>query len=61
MTYRDAQLTFTHRYFKALLTKHKGNVTRVAEEADRNRTELYRALKRLGLKPRTFRRIGAGR
>jgi two-component system response regulator GlrR len=45
-----------HHYLKGLLRFTKGNVTKAAAIAGRNRTELYRLFEKLHIHPRTFRK-----
>lgn len=43
------------RYLKFLLRKHKGNVTRIAEEAEMTRRNTYRLLQKHGIDPEEWR------
>lgn len=49
LVFKEAQRGFETEYFSALLARTEGNKTRVAEEADIDRTVLYEHLRKLGL------------
>ena len=51
----DASLDFEREYLVSILRATRGNVTRAAELANRNRTEFYKLLKRHKLQAQTFR------
>jgi DNA-binding NtrC family response regulator len=44
------------KYFLFLLTKHKGNITRISEEAGMTRRHIHRILKKYELDPQQYRR-----
>jgi DNA-binding NtrC family response regulator len=44
------------KYFLFLLTKHKGNITRISEEAGMTRRHIHRILKKYNLDPHLYRR-----
>ena len=44
------------KYFLFLLTKHKGNITRISEEAGMTRRHIHRILKKYDLDPQQYRR-----
>ncbi len=44
------------KYFLFLLTKHKGNITRISEEAGMTRRHIHRILKKYNLDPQVYRR-----
>ena len=46
---RQAREAFEKAYLEYQLEKHAGNVTRVAGEAEMERTHLYRKLRALGV------------
>jgi transcriptional regulator of acetoin/glycerol metabolism len=43
------------KYFLFLLTKHKGNITRISEEAGMTRRHIHRILKKHDLDPHLYR------
>jgi DNA-binding NtrC family response regulator len=43
------------RYLMELLRRHRGNITRAAQEARMSRQGLHKALSRLGIEPIVFR------
>ena len=45
---------FERQYIARLLTEHKGNVTRAAQAAGKERRDLGKLLKRHGVDPRAF-------
>lgn len=53
----EARRAFEHDYLVNILTMTRGNVTRAARLAGRNRTEFYRLLDRHLLEPSAFKRI----
>lgn len=53
----DASLDFERDYLVSILRATRGNVTRAAELANRNRTEFYKLLKRHKLQAQAFRNI----
>ena len=53
-----ARRAFEHEYLVHILTITRGNVTRAARLAGRNRTEFYRLLERHLLVPSAFKRAG---
>lgn len=60
MKNRDSWLSLTMARFERLLIvrlmrRYKGNVTRAASHAGRNRTEFYRVLARHAIDPRVYR------
>ena len=55
MTLDDAVDGFTKAYLRTLLVSECGNVTKAAERAGRDRTDLHRLLRKHGLEPRDFR------
>jgi two-component system response regulator GlrR len=58
MTYRDAKRAivdaFERQYLTRLMQSHRGNVTRAAETAGKERRDLGRLLKKHRLDPRRF-------
>jgi len=46
---REAREQFEKAYLEYQLEKHRGNVSRMAQEAGMERTHLYRKLKALGI------------
>ena len=54
-TYLEAKREFEVAYLTKLLTACKGNVSKAAEHAKRNRTKLYTMLKRHNLSAASFR------
>jgi DNA-binding NtrC family response regulator len=51
----EAQKRFLHRYFTKALVHYKGNIPRIAEEAEVSRKNVYDHLRRLDLSPSDFR------
>lgn len=51
----DARDTFTRQYLGQILRLTRGNVSRAARLADRNRTDFYKLLKRFELDPSQFK------
>jgi DNA-binding NtrC family response regulator len=49
--YQEAKISFESQYFSKLLSKHRWNVTRAAEEAQMSRRHLHEKIRTLGLKP----------
>ena len=47
--YREAKRIFDVEYFSTLQQLHQRNMTRIAETAGMNRTQLYKKMKKLGL------------
>jgi len=50
-----ARLDFERSFLTALMQRHGGNVNRASRESGKQRAELYRMLKRCGLRPDQFR------
>lgn len=57
LPYGAALREFQVRYYSEAMVAAGGSVTRAAALCGRNRTEFYRALARVGLKPRDFRAL----
>jgi len=51
----EARRAFDRDYLMRILTLTRGNVSRAARLAGRNRTEFYRLLERHGLAPSSFK------
>jgi DNA-binding NtrC family response regulator len=45
---------FERHYLQRLMAEHRGNVTRAARASGKERRDLGKRLKRLGIDPRTF-------
>lgn len=55
----EARTEFTRAYLRRVLTLTGGNVSQAARLAGRNRTDLYKLLRRTGISPADFKG-GAG-
>ncbi len=55
---RPLNLTPTDEDLRRLLVEHEGNISIVARETGRSRTQVYRWLEQLGIDPKTFRSKG---
>ena len=55
VTYEDAKQDFEKSYLEHLLRQTQGNVTNAAKTADRYRGDLYRLMKKYGLKSEDFK------
>ena len=55
VTYEDAKQDFEKSYLEHLLRQTQGNVTNAAKTADRYRGDLYRLMKKYGLKSDDFK------
>jgi DNA-binding NtrC family response regulator len=51
---------FDRQYLRRLMTDHRGNVSRAAQEAGKERRDLGKLLKRHGFDPREFAGEPAG-
>lgn len=51
----EARIAFTRAYLRRVLTLTGGNVSQAARLAGRNRTDLYKLLRRTGLSPAEFK------
>ena len=58
-SFDSAKRDFEHRYLVQLLTATNGNMTRAAELAGRNRSDLHKLVKRHCINPTDFRNSGA--
>jgi two-component system response regulator GlrR len=56
VTYKEAKALWEKEYLVRLLRKHRGNVSRAAEEAGRYRADFYNLIKNHSLDPNEFRR-----
>lgn len=54
-SFDDARAEFTRNYLRQLLSMAKGNVSRAARLAERNRTDFYKLLKRFEVDPAEFK------
>jgi transcriptional regulator with GAF, ATPase, and Fis domain len=57
---RPAPGSLDREAIEGALARHGGNMTRAAEELGRDRSHLYRMLRRLGIDPEVFRPGGGG-
>jgi two-component system response regulator GlrR len=55
LPYDEARIQFTREYLRRLLTLTRGNVSRAARLAGRNRTDLYKLLRRTGVSLAEFK------
>lgn len=60
MTYEKALAEFRFWYYHAVLVEKRGNITRAARAAGRNRTEFYRSIARAGFELQDLQSLRVG-